>query len=1037
MRKGGLILAIFFSLLPLGLKAQFYTTGDEPAGVRWSRQETDSYRLIYPRGLDSLANVYASLLEQYKAQVSRSTGLDASRLINRKLPVILHTLSGTSNGTVVWAPRRMELYTLPEPYNPEALSWEKNLAVHESRHVSQMMLGYKGALRPFHWFFGDLIPAAASAVYPNTVLLEGDAVVAETALTNAGRGRDGDFLNYYMSAFDSGDFRNWYAWRYGSWRHYAPDYYALGYMTVAGTRVFYDDPLFMDNYFSAISRNPLRLGNMRKEMQRASGKDFSQAWDGIVEGFRKEWATNAEARAPYTPSTPVTSTPTWYESYNGGTFVGDNLFVLNSGLLKATSLVEIDPSGNKTVLRPFASESSKLSYDPARGRIYWSETLTDPRWNMAASSVIKYLYISDGKYMVGTLTKRGRKFYNPSPSEDGSRLAVVEYPSQGGTILVILDSEDGSELSRFRAPDGLQLVEPVWVDGKIVVSGVSSKGMGIYLYDGQLSTILEPVPAKISGLRADGSSVLFASDRTGVNEIYRLEGDNVLQLTSTRYGAKDPVMHGDTLYFTTLRAGIPIDGSKRTGEGRLLYKAAASDLSARKVDFGEVYRDPVAEELSRQEKVLADSMVGIPSQDRNNGVEAGHDGRQVRNYSKAANLFRFHSWAPVSLKYDSFSVNNFDDQDYTASIGATALFQNDLGTASGYISYGYDPDSSVDKYRHSLHFNMTYSGLYPVIQIKADVGDGSALRYRRVTILRDDSHLEGLSFSYRSKPKVEAQAKVYIPWRFNSNGWLRGLTPAITYKFSNARYIKATSIYTTSTREDGSTGYDLVSTVPGSTVFMQTLETSLTGYIMRPTAPSARYPRLGIGAQLGYRTRIALDDLYTAGMFGYLYSYLPGFSQSQGIRLTALLHHRFDAMFGENTVDSYPRGFDDSSMDVFLARYSRTQLNLTADYAIQVGLGEKHILSPLAHPTHLSIIPHADFSLLSLDALGKEDLSAGNVYSLGANVLLGLANFLWIPYATEIGISVNYNGGKTMNLLDQLGYAPSDVSASFLFNISF
>ena len=54
---------IFFMILSVASYAQFYTTGDDPASVKWYRTDTDTYRIIYPEGLDSLATVYARTLE--------------------------------------------------------------------------------------------------------------------------------------------------------------------------------------------------------------------------------------------------------------------------------------------------------------------------------------------------------------------------------------------------------------------------------------------------------------------------------------------------------------------------------------------------------------------------------------------------------------------------------------------------------------------------------------------------------------------------------------------------------------------------------------------------------------------------------------------------------------------------------------------------------------------------------------------------------------------------------------------------------------
>ena len=50
---------ILFLFLPLSVSAQFYVTGDDPGKLKWNHIDTESYRVIYPQGADSLARVYA------------------------------------------------------------------------------------------------------------------------------------------------------------------------------------------------------------------------------------------------------------------------------------------------------------------------------------------------------------------------------------------------------------------------------------------------------------------------------------------------------------------------------------------------------------------------------------------------------------------------------------------------------------------------------------------------------------------------------------------------------------------------------------------------------------------------------------------------------------------------------------------------------------------------------------------------------------------------------------------------------------------
>ena len=64
MKRGLPILFCCFFLASLPARAQFYSAGTDPGGVRWSSVRTENYRVIYPRGVDSLARAYALSLQQ-------------------------------------------------------------------------------------------------------------------------------------------------------------------------------------------------------------------------------------------------------------------------------------------------------------------------------------------------------------------------------------------------------------------------------------------------------------------------------------------------------------------------------------------------------------------------------------------------------------------------------------------------------------------------------------------------------------------------------------------------------------------------------------------------------------------------------------------------------------------------------------------------------------------------------------------------------------------------------------------------------------
>ena len=212
MKSLKILILLLILILPFSASAQFYVTGDDPGRLKWNFIDTESYRIIYPQGSDSLAFTYARKLERYKIPVSRSSGYVTGQGDGKIMPVVIHAYND-ANGSVAWAPKRMDMFTIPSAYDPEPMPWSTMLSVHESRHVSQMQFGLTDKLRHGKWIIGEGWNIVAFLLYPGTANMEGDAVVAETALTPSGRGRMADFLNYYWVAFDNGDDRGWFKWR--------------------------------------------------------------------------------------------------------------------------------------------------------------------------------------------------------------------------------------------------------------------------------------------------------------------------------------------------------------------------------------------------------------------------------------------------------------------------------------------------------------------------------------------------------------------------------------------------------------------------------------------------------------------------------------------------------------------------------------------------------------------------------------------------------------------------------------------------------
>lgn len=963
-------LALAVALLISGeAGAQFFSNGADPGALRWNQVKTENYRVVYPEGLDSLARVYAGNLENVRKAVGRGIAMLPNGNYSRPMPVVLHPYTSTGNGMVTWTPRRMELQTTPDAVFPEATPWPMQLAIHESRHVSQMQLG---SSRTFKWLkypFGELVDGALSAIYGGPVFFEGDAVVAETALTDAGRGRSGDFLEYYRVCFREGINRDYWQWLYGSLNRYNPDHYALGYMTLAGASRLYGTNFSGAFYDRIRTHHGISFLNLQKTMKEVSGKNFSTAFDEICTSFADEWAMDEAARGPFMPSKPLVPVSGRFPQYEELTVLNGSLYAVRSRLDSTPVLVRMDSEGNETRIALMSPGASGLSADDLSGRIYWTENIPDPRWEMRSFSDIIYLD-ADGK--VRRLT-RGQRYYNVDV--DSGRLAVAEYGIDGRSYVVVLDRE-GNVKSKTPVPEGMQALEPVWVSDTLYFSALTDEGIGIFRLE-DIKPVLLPQKSKIGDLNEECGKLSFVSDLDGVMELYELdlESSVVEKVSSLPVGGYEFCLLDERLYYTVT-----------TPDAVAVYSTPVDSLSRRKADFSGRHRYGTAEYLATSETVpIEENDVTISKPER---------------YSKLGHLFRFHSWMPFYFNYDDISSISFESIYRNAGLGATAFFQNDLGTSSGSIAYHARPENG--KWRHSGHVKFTYRGWYPVFEASLDFNDSNAARYS-VQAVEGGRKFKAVKTSL---PSLDFGARAYVPFNFSSGGWNRGVVPQLTFNINNDVFGK----YAVN-------GNFLINN------YMSRMTASLRGYAMMRVPSSCIYPRWGLGIEAGYVARPLMEAVICSEAYAYLYGYVPGILPAHGIRLSAIAAVKAsDGIFSQGSVNAAPRGFTETVSSLIAAYPARARF--TFDYAFPFADIDWSGISPLTYVRNFELTAHADYALY-----GRPGNISGNLFSVGADLAAHLGNLLWIPYDTRIGVSYNYNGGSGFTAVEQaVGQGRNSVS---------
>ncbi|MBR6423899.1 MAG: hypothetical protein IKS47_04385 [Bacteroidales bacterium] len=891
VKKLLILLIAMLALVPA--RAQYYQTGGDPSGARWNRLSGEHFDVIYPREIDSLAREFLYAFER-----DRSADLAGLRIQSERVPMILHPYDMNSNGLVVWAPKRTELMTTPPFKALYPMDWETQLSVHEGRHLGQMAHYTTGIYRVLMVLTGEQGISLGVGFYPSKTLLEGDAVLNETDLTGAGRGRDPEFLKFFRAAFLEKDFRKYDNWRYGSYRLYTPNKYAFGYLIGSTMRDNSGNYHVTGDIMEEQVRSWWRFFSVsHRSYQRGSGLTSRKNWRLAVSRFTETWSWEYKMRAPYTPLTQfIPERPRLYTEFDNPLPLASGLYTTMSGIQDEMHLVRIDTLGGIHRRHAFSSNTSSLVPD-GDGALF-SEIVPDPRWEHRNWSVIRRY--DARKNRIETLTHKTR-FVNPVPTADGDAILAIDYRVTGGSDVVILDRE-GRLLDRIAAPAGAQALNAARLGGTLYVSGITHEGAAIYRYgeDGW-QPVLGPRKKAIRDLQAAGDSLLyFVSDLDGLSNVYTFnpaEGEaSLTQITTVTVSAAHPYLDSTgTLYFANYDA-----------RGYRPVSADAASLDHKQNVTIWDYDEPVAERNALQ----AEDHLIPASEEELERLRSSIDSLESEPYSKFLHGVHIHSWFPFYANVRGFMNDlgrfNLDTWYQFIAPGATLVSQNNLGTAVATLGYSWHREQGQGY--HAAHLNVSYSGLYPVIETSVDFND----RPRLHTTYYINGNGTRKLVKEKSLNALTASALVYVPLNLSKGGWNRALTPQLRYILTNDL-----STYVLDDRE-----------LQLNTTHALRAGVSYYSHLSQPTARLK--PRLGFGVSaIG---EVSLVKQYIAHEMEAVnaYAYLPGFFKIDNFKLTYNYQHQNGFSLSRDNLVKMPRGYD--SKNYFLHNYH----GFSVDYAVPI-----------------------------------------------------------------------------------------------------
>ncbi|HEY2726132.1 MAG TPA: hypothetical protein VGI61_03085, partial [Parafilimonas sp.] len=412
--------------------------GGEPASVKWKQVNTDTVRIIFPAGLDSLAKRIATITSKEQQQYANTIGNNM-----HKISIVLHNQTAFSNGFVTLGPWHSEFFLTPEQnaFELGSMSWPDLLSVHEYRHAEQYSNFNIGLSHTVHILFGENGQALANSAAITNWFFEGDAVYNETMLSEQGRGRLPLFLNGYKSLFLEDKQYSYMKLRNGSYKDYIPNHYPLGYMLVAYGREKYGDDFWKNVTHDAAAFHPLFY-----PMQNAVKKNAHISFDEFVKNafnyYHDEWKNETLSNLEFLDSTEKNNVVDEKYPYRSQ---DNSIIILRESYRKLPQFVIRHNNGttDKISVQDIVNDDY-FSYN--NGKIIYASYKPDARWGNKEYGELRLLDIN---------TKQEKKissqtrYFSPDISHDGKLIVAVEQAIDGSSKLVLLNA-DGTIIKIFQ-----------------------------------------------------------------------------------------------------------------------------------------------------------------------------------------------------------------------------------------------------------------------------------------------------------------------------------------------------------------------------------------------------------------------------------------------------------------------------------------------------------------------------------------------------------------------------------------------------------
>ncbi len=651
---------LFFSAVIVfcfaNLQAQEF--GGNPSKTKWTQIDTVNFSIVFPKGMDMPAQKIAGLIQSMQASDKSTVG--AAR---RNISIVLQNEQIFSNAYVGLAPWRSEFYTTApqDPFSLGAFDWNKNLAIHEYRHVQQYSNFNKGFSRFASIILGQEGQAIANAAAVPDWFFEGDAVYQETKYSTQGRGRLPLFMGAFESLYLSEKKYNYQQMRNGSLRFYMPNHYNLGYLLVSYGRQKYGDDLWEKVTADAASFKPF-FYPFQHATKKYTGIEFKQFVQDAFDAYQKKW--KEDKSDPVQWLTPIEKNNVADYRYPYPSESG-NTIVLKKSYRKPPAFYTIHKEGKEQkIANKFISIDDQFSYN--NGKIIYASYEPHARWGNKAFNQLAVLDIVTGETEI--VAKHSR-YFSPDIAHNGKQIVVVENAITTESTLKLIN-EKSETVKGFKMP-GCFFSNPKFSkdDKSLFVIARNEKGEMALLkiqIDSEKFEFLLPFENRLLGyLQVQEDELVFTMTHAERDELWTLNTSNTLAKPSRLASYPTGLYQGYLDKEGKLVVSVFTADGYRLGRMQVMANSS-SNSSDNKRNFKPInYSDNLKEET----------------------------GFSTKKYKKGHQLLNIHSWRPM----------------YTQPEYSFTLYgQNVLNTFQTSLAYTYNENEGS----HKASFSGAFGGSY-------------------------------------------------------------------------------------------------------------------------------------------------------------------------------------------------------------------------------------------------------------------------------------------------------------------------------------